>query len=272
LKDDSLPLDYYMSQVPDKPLLSPEREVELSRRCKNGDEAARKEFIESNLRLVVSIAYRYRNSPIPLDDLIQEGNIGLMTAVERFNPDKGCKFSTIATYWIWQAIGRAIECDQSTIRLPCGVIQSKRKLQRATEDFYNVHGRTPNESELCEITGMVPETVERLKMTPETPLSIDDVSIISDGERLTLLDSLVDNDPTPEEVALAELKRSMCHVLIRHRLNEQQGQIIDRYYGLSSGVPETLEAIGKTFKVTRERIRQLKKKAEKRLVARFKVV
>lgn len=265
MKNDYLPLDYYMRQVPNKPLLSPEREVELSRRYKKGDEAARMEFIESNLKLVISIAYRYRNSPVPLEDLIQEGNIGLMMAVEKFNPDKGCRFSTIATYWIWQAIGRALECDQSAIRLPSGVVQKKRKLQRATEEFYNLHGRMPDELELSRNTGMAIQTVRTLQQAPETPLSIDDLTIITEGENLSLLDSLADTDPTPEEIVFSRYDRLIWSQFVEEELNSQQRDIMDRRHGLTTGYPETLEEIGKSYKVTRERIRQLETKAVRKL-------
>ncbi|NOY44736.1 MAG: sigma-70 family RNA polymerase sigma factor [Deltaproteobacteria bacterium] len=253
------PMALYLRDIRKTRLLTPQEEIELALRIEKGDEAARRRMIESNLRLVVKIAKRYVNRGLPFLDLIEEGNVGLIKAVERFKASKGCRFSTYATWWIRQSIERALTNQVRTIRLPVHVSDDLDRLRRVTEHLTRALRRHPTEEELAAETGFKPEYVDRLLKIQRRVLSMDQALDV-DGD-FTLQDKLEDpHAPNPADKLLREkvtrLVRSKISVL-----TDREKKILVLRFGLDGGEPMTLERIGKIFGVTRERIRQIQVEA-----------
>ncbi len=256
-------MDMYLNNIGKWPLLGSDDEQALARRAKAGDKRAEWELVESNLKLVVSVAKVYTRSGMPLPDLIQEGNIGLMKAVESFDPDKGFRFSTYAVAWIRQAITRAIERQGRAIRVPSYVIQSIRKLNKAGSAFVTENGREPTVDELCERTQLPREKVMRLLEASEALVSLDE-GVKADGST-SLLERLVDSEAKdPQDVAF---DREGLEVLsgLMDWLSPQEKLIIEKRFGLVDGATSTLQEIGQQLHITRERVRQLEARALKKL-------
>jgi RNA polymerase primary sigma factor len=256
-------MDFYLNRIGKRPLLSHTEELELAKRAKEGDLDAKQKLIESNLKLVVSIAKLYSSSGIPLPDLIQEGNIGLIKAVEAFDYTKGFRFSTYAVAWIRQAITRAIERNGRTIRVPSYVIQSIRKLRRIENTMINEIGREPTIEELVERSQMPPETIKRFLEASEGIVSLDEC--INEDGATALLERITDcTAEDPEDGALHHESVEIIKKLVAS-LSEQERLIIEKRFGLIDGVTATLQDIGKQLNVTRERVRQLEARALKKL-------
>lgn len=256
-------MDMYLARIGKWPLLGSDEEQVLSRRAKAGDTRAKLRLVESNLKLVVSVAKVYSRSGVPLPDLIQEGNIGLMKAVDSFDPDKGFRFSTYAVAWIRQAITRAIERQGRAIRVPSYVIQSIRKLNKAGTAFSKEHGREPTIEELCERTQLVPEKVMKLLEASEALVSLDEG--VKNGSDTSLLDRLIDSDQLdPEEEAIEREGLDVLEGLMGY-LSEAERSIIEKRFGLVDGITHTLQEIGQQRHITRERVRQLEARALRKL-------
>ncbi len=253
----------YLSEIGFSPLLTPEEEVYFARRALKGDEAARKRMIESNLRLVVKIARRYINRGLPLLDLIEEGNLGLIHAVEKFDPERGFRFSTYATWWIRQTIERAIMNQTRTIRLPIHVIKEVNLFLRASRKLAQQLGREPTLEEIGDELDKAPEEVKRLVGLNERVASVD-IPIGKDGDRM-LLDAIPDeNNSDPSHL----LQDADLHQVVDdwlNRLNEKQRQVVERRFGLNGRERATLEEVGNEIGVTRERVRQIQMDALRRL-------
>jgi RNA polymerase primary sigma factor len=245
----------YLREIGQIALLTPEQEIELAARIKKGDKEARALMIRANLRLVVKIAHDYNNLGLPLLDLISEGNIGLMKAVERFDPAKGGKLSTYAAWWIKQSIKRALANQSKTIRLPVHLVDKISKMRRVALQMSEELGREPTDEELAEEVGMASAKVSQLKTVSirpaslDAPISDDDTTefgeIVGDEEALTPFEHLRDQNLRDEVSDLIAV------------LDEREKKIIFSRFGLDGGKPKTLEEVGKKFGVTRERIRQL---------------
>jgi RNA polymerase primary sigma factor len=256
-------MDMYLNRIGKWPLLGSDEEQKLSRRAKSGDVRAKWRLVESNLKLVVSVAKVYSRSGVPLPDLIQEGNIGLMKAVDSFDPDKGFRFSTYAVAWIRQAITRAIERQGRAIRVPSYVIQSIRKLNKAGSSFTNENGREPTVEELCERTQLSREKVMRLLEASEALVSLDE-GVKEDGAS-SLLERLIDSEArNPEADAIEREGLEMLRRLMAW-LSPQEKLIIEKRFGLTDGVTSTLQEIGQQLHITRERVRQLEARALRKL-------
>jgi RNA polymerase primary sigma factor len=253
--DSDSSLRIYMQEISKTPLLTTEEEVDLAARIKKGDKEARTQMIKANLRLVVKIAQDYSNYGLPLQDLISEGNIGLMKAVERFDPAKGGKLSTYGSWWIKQSIKRALANQSKTIRLPVHMVDKIAKLRRISSMLTEASGREPTDEEICEETGISRKKLNMLKRAAQRPTSLDapvgdDESssyseIIGDERAVNPLDALSDKNMHGELDDLLEV------------LDERESKIIDARFGLGGKTPMTLEEVGREFGVTRERIRQL---------------
>ena len=255
-------LERYLQEIGKVPLLSEEEEQRLARRVRAGDGEAKERFIAANLRLVVSIARHYTSYGLPLLDLIQEGNVGLLRAVERFKPEKGYKFSTYATWWIRQAIVRALAEQGRTIRLPEHVIELILKINEAEEEFLHDRGHRPTLEELAERLDLPREKVRQAKEAAAHPLSLE--APIGEREEETLGDLLgAEGLSPPEEIArelvLSELEESL------QELPEREREILELRYGLRGRDALTLEEIGKLLGISRERVRQLEAQALQRL-------
>lgn len=249
----------YFNNIKKYPLLSSKDEKNLARLIAKGDSDARKRMIEANLRLVVNIAKRYMNRGFPLQDLIEEGNIGLIKSVEKFKAGKGCKFSTYATYWIKQAIERAIANQSNIVRLPIHISADIAKVARASRELTMQLKREPDVSELSEMTGLSGRYVSRLDQIGKKSFSLE--AVLPDGSDLSLLDKLED-DSFPEPVDMLDFSRRSERIKEwLALLDENESAIINLRFGLDRKEPQTLEAIGKTFGVTRERVRQIEVKA-----------
>lgn len=262
LEQDDL-LKYYLKDVRKYPLLSPDEEKELTLRMKEGDQKARARLIESNLRLVIKIAKKYQGQGLELIDLIEEGNLGLMKAVDKFEPHMECRFSTYATWWIRQAIERAIINQTRVIRIPVHVSDDMKRIYRETFEFYQKHKKEPDIDELAERLGMKPEYVAKLIGYAKKTFSMD--SPINDEEDFLLADTIEDESITSPDVVAENIDNITKVNKWVSMLDEKERKIIIMRYGLDGGVPQTLEVIGKVFKVTRERIRQIEMKALKKL-------
>lgn len=245
----------YLREIGQIALLTPQDEIDLAAKIKNGDKEARSRMIRANLRLVVKIAHDYSNLGLPLLDLISEGNIGLMKAVERFDPAKGGKLSTYAAWWIKQSIKRALANQSKTIRLPVHLVDKISKMRRVALQMSEELGREPTDDELAEEIGIAAAKVSQLKTVSirpaslDAPISEDDSTefgeIVGDEEAQTPFELLRDRDLRDEVGDLIAV------------LDEREKKIIFSRFGLDGGKPKTLEEVGKKFGVTRERIRQL---------------
>ena len=253
--DSETSLKIYLREIMQTPLLTAQQEIELAARIKKGDQKARAWMIKANLRLVVKIAHDYSNLGIPLLDLISEGNIGLMKAVERFDPAKGGKLSTYGALWIKQSIRRALANQSKTIRLPVHLIDKIYKLKRASLTMSEELGRQPTDEELSEEISISSAKLSQLKRVSIRPASLD--APISDDDSTKFGEIVGDEDAqTPFELFRDKNMRDELSELLEV-LDDRERKIILMRFGLDDGKPKTLEEIGKKFGVTRERIRQL---------------
>lgn len=260
VSDDSVRL--YLREIGKIPLLSAEEELELAQKVKSGDKRAKDKMAEANMRLVVSIAKRYSGRGLDFLDLIQEGNTGLLRAVEKFDPDKGFKFSTYATWWIRQAITRAIADQARTIRIPVHMVETINKLLRTQRRMTQELNREPTIEELAKELEMEPEKVEYVIKIKQDITSLD-AGVGRDGEDedSVLGDFIEDEDgATPEESATNQLLKEQVQAVLS-TLSEREQKIVKMRFGLEGGKSHTLEEVGQEFAVTRERIRQIEAKA-----------
>ncbi|GAC1413115.1 MAG: RNA polymerase sigma factor RpoD [Candidatus Doudnabacteria bacterium] len=262
--DDSIQM--YLREIGKVSLLSGPEEIELAKRIGKGDVAARKRLTEANLRLVVSIAKKYMGRNLGLLDLIQEGNLGLFRAVDKFDWRKGYKFSTYATWWIRQAITRALADQSRTIRIPVHMVETLNKYAQAERQLVQDLGREPLPEEIAAEMGIEVEKVYHLKKISQETVSIDSpVGDDSDEVESSLGDFIVDEDTTmPQEVAGRQLLREYVQEIL-HDLDPREQKILKMRFGLEDGVTHTLEEVGEEFGVTRERIRQIEAKALERM-------
>lgn len=257
------PVKMYLKDIGKVPLLSAEEETELARRMQDGDEEAKKLLSEANLRLVVSIAKRYVGRGMLFLDLIQEGNLGLMKAVEKFDYTKGFKFSTYATWWIRQAITRAIADQARTIRIPVHMVETINRQIRVSRALLQELGREPTPSEIAEAMGVPEDKVVEIQKIAQDPVSLE--TPIGEEEDSHLVD-FIEDDKTiaPGDVAAyAMLKEQLIGVL--HKLTPREEMVLRLRYGIDDGRARTLEEVGREFNVTRERIRQIEAKALRKL-------
>ena len=257
------PVRMYLKEIGKVPLLSAEEEIELAKRMELGDQEAKKQLAEANLRLVVSIAKRYVGRGMLFLDLIQEGNLGLIKAVEKFDYRKGYKFSTYATWWIRQAITRAIADQARTIRIPVHMVETINKLIRVSRQLLQELGREPSPEEISEEMNMPVERVQEILKISQEPVSLE--TPIGEEEDSHLGDFIQDdNVPVPADAAaFTLLKEQLVEVL--GTLTEREQKVLRLRFGLDDGRARTLEEVGKEFNVTRERIRQIEAKALRKL-------
>lgn len=257
------PVRMYLKEIGKIPLLSAEEEIDLAEKMGYGDEIAKKKLVEANLRLVVSIAKRYVGRGMLFLDLIQEGNLGLIKAVEKFDYKKGFKFSTYATWWIRQAITRAIADQARTIRIPVHMVETINKLIRVHRQLLQEYGRDPKPEELAKEMDMPEEKIREIMKIAQEPVSLE--TPIGEEEDSHLGDFIPDDDaPAPAEAAAYSLlKEQLEDVLCT--LNEREQKVLKLRFGLEDGRARTLEEVGKEFDVTRERIRQIEAKALRKL-------
>ena len=257
------PVRMYLKEIGKVPLLSAEEEIELAKRMENGDQEAKKRLAEADLRLVVSIAKRYVGRGMLFLDLIQEGNLGLIKAVEKFDYRKGYKFSTYATWWIRQAITRAIADQARTIRIPVHMVETINKLIRVSRQLLQELGREPTPEEISEEMGMPVDRVREILKISQEPVSLE--TPIGEEEDSHLGDFIQDdNVPVPAEAASFTLLREQL-VEVLGTLTEREQKVLRLRFGLDDGRARTLEEVGKEFNVTRERIRQIEAKALRKL-------
>ncbi len=257
------PVKMYLKEIGKVDLLSTEQELELAEKMANGDERAKQKLVESNLRLVVSIAKRYVGRGMFFLDLIQEGNLGLMKAVEKFDYTKGYKFSTYATWWIRQAITRAIADQARTIRIPVHMVETINKVLRVSRQLLQELGREATTEEIANKMNMSVEKVRDIMKLAQEPVSLE--TPIGEEEDSHLGDFIPDDDaPAPAEAASYTLLREqLCEVL--HTLTPREEHVLKLRFGLEDGRSRTLEEVGKVFNITRERIRQIEAKALRKL-------
>ena len=257
------PVRMYLKEIGKIPLLKPHEEVELARRMHEGDELAKQRLVEANLRLVVSIAKRYVGRGMLFLDLIQEGNLGLIKAVEKFDYVKGFKFSTYATWWIRQAITRAIEYQARTIRIPVHMVETINKLIRVSRQLLQELGRDPKPEEIAKEMDMTEDKVREIMKIAQDPVSLE--TPIGEEEDSHLGDFIPDDDaPAPAEAAAYSLLKEQIEDVLGS-LNEREQKVLKLRFGLEDGRARTLEEVGKEFDVTRERIRQIEAKALRKL-------
>lgn len=253
-------INIYFREIKRFALLKAEEERALAIKVSRGDKDARKKMIESNLRLAVNIAKRYLNRGFPLQDLIDEGNIGLIKAVERFKPTMGCRFSTYATYWIKQTIERALANQANIIRLPIHITTDMSKVARASREFNILSNRDPSLVELCEKTGLSGRYVKKLDMLSKRTFSLESLS--AEGAAEQPLVERLEDERVPAPVEFIEESRRVDKVGgWLNELDDNERKIISMRFGFGDYAPKTLDAIGKQFGVTRERVRQIEEKA-----------
>ena len=255
-------LQAFLSDIGKVDLLTAAQEVELAKRIERGDHAAKQEMIEANLRLVVSIAKRYRNQGLPFLDLIQEGSIGLGRAAEKFDHRRGFKFSTYATWWIRQGVARALADKARTIRIPVHVVEKLNRIVRSERKLRGELGREPLPFEIASDLGLPVEEVEQTMRSAQTTVSLE--KPVGDEEESEFGHFLADAAPLPEDVAdgnfrLRALTQSLATLSFRER------RVLELRYGLDGQAPATLDEVGKVFGVTRERIRQIEKSSLRKL-------
>ena len=257
------PVRMYLKEIGKVPLLSAAEEIEIAKRMADGDQDAKKQLAEANLRLVVSVAKRYVGRGILFLDLIQEGNLGLIKAVEKFDYRKGYKFSTYATWWIRQAITRAIADQARTIRIPVHMVETINKLIRVNRQLLQEYGREPRPDEIAREMGISEEKVREIIKVAQEPVSLE--TPIGEEEDSHLGDFIPDDDaPAPAEVAaFTLLKEQLMEVL--DTLTPREEKVLRLRFGLDDGKARTLEEVGREFNVTRERIRQIEAKALRKL-------
>jgi RNA polymerase primary sigma factor len=242
-------LQLFLKDIGKVRLLTAQEEVDLAKRIERGDLDAKQKMVESNLRLVVSIAKNYRNQGLPFLDLIQEGTLGLVRAAEKFDYRKGFKFSTYATWWIRQAIARALADKARTIRIPVHVVEKLNKIGRAERKLVTELGREPTAEEIAEVTGIEPDEVESIKRSAQAPVSLEK--------------PVGDEEESYERAAEILTKEALREAL--ENLSYRERRVLELRYGLGGEHPRTLDEVGRTFNVTRERIRQIENQSLKKL-------
>lgn len=253
----------YLQSIGQVPLLTKEEETDLALRIQKGDEEAKKKLIEANLRLVVSIAKQYNYVPLSLMDLVQEGTVGLIIAAERFDATKGFRFSTYATWWIRQAITRAIDNQSRTIRVPIHLIDRHRQISNFKKNYMSEYGCEPTDEKIAKHLNLDIERIRMVKRIMQPPISLE--TPVGDEDDSTLGDYIEnDNAQNPEEVATRIARANAIRKALK-TLTERERFVIEERYGLKDGEPKTLEMVGAELGLTRERIRQIQKKAERKL-------
>ena len=256
-------LQLFLKDIGRVPLLTAAQEVELAKRIERGDHSAKQAMVEANLRLVVSIAKRYRNQGLPFLDLIQEGTIGLVRAAEKFDHRKGFKFSTYATWWIRQAVARAIADKGRTIRMPVHVVEKLNRILRSERKLRAERGREPTIEEVARDVEMTPAEVEQIRRSAQTPVSLE--KPVGDDDESEFGHFLADDStPLPDELAETALQREALRGILDH-LSERERKVLELRYGLDGQQPRTLDEVGRAFNVTRERIRQIEHQGLKKL-------
>ena len=257
------PVRMYLKEIGRIPLLSSEEEIELAKRMEEGDEEAKKKLSEANLRLTVSIAKRYSGRGMQFLDLIQEGNLGLIKAVEKFDYRKGYKFSTYATWWIRQSITRAIADQARTIRIPVHMVETMNRVNRTSRRLLQEYGREPTPEEIAEAMNLPVERVLEISKISQEPVSLE--TPIGEEEDSHLGDFIQDEHiPVPADEAAYTLLREQLEKVM-DTLSEREQKVLALRFGLEDGKPHTLEEVGREFQVTRERIRQIEAKALRKL-------
>jgi len=263
ISTDSLQL--FLKDVGKIDLLTAAQEVELAKRIERGDHRAKQEMVEANLRLVVSIAKKYRNQGLPFLDLIQEGTIGLVRAAEKFDYRKGFKFSTYATWWIRQAVARALADKARTIRMPVHVVEKLNKIVRAERKLRAEFGREPSSAEIAKEVDLTLDEVDAIRRTAQTPVSLE--KPVGDEEESEFGHFITDESaPLPDEAAETTLRKETLTKLLS-TLSYRERRVLEMRYGLNGEHPRTLDEVGRTFSVTRERIRQIENQSLKKLRA-----
>ena len=260
-------LQLFLKDIGKVRLLTAQEEVELAKRIERGDLDAKQKMVESNLRLVVSIAKNYRNQGLPFLDLIQEGTLGLVRAAEKFDYRKGFKFSTYATWWIRQAIARALADKARTIRIPVHVVEKLNKIGRAERKLVTELGREPTPDEIAEVTGIDPEEVDQIKRSAQAPVSLE--KPVGDEEESEFGQFIADEKAeSPFERAADLLTKEALREALEN-LSYRERRVLELRYGLGGEHPRTLDEVGRTFNVTRERIRQIENQSLKKLQSRW---
>ena len=257
------PVKAYLKEIGRVPLLTMEQELELARAAQAGDADARRKLSEANLRLVVSVAKRYAGRGLPFLDLIQEGNLGLMKAAEKFEPDRGFRFSTYATWWIRQSITRAIADQGRVIRIPVHLVESINRVKKTAGDLLHKNGREPTVEEIAVALDMEPDKVRELLQLSQEPISLE--TPVGEEEDAHLEDFIQDDEAgvPADEAGRQLLRRELMNVL--KSLTPREERVIALRFGLEDGRARTLEELGKEFHVTRERVRQIEAKALRKL-------
>jgi RNA polymerase primary sigma factor len=259
------PIRTYFDEISRVPLLTKEEEVELAKRVEAGDKEAKERLAAANLRLVVSIAKKYRGCGLPFLDLIQEGNLGLMKAIEKFDWRKGYKFSTYATWWIRQAILRAITNRSRTIRVPTHINELIRKIYQAERDYVKEHGEPPSLEELAEELDTSVDNIVKAKKTAQYTASLDS-PIGYEEEGSVLGDFIEDFDAvSPTKETFKELLQQELKKALREKLTPRERRVLELRYGLDDNQPRTLDEVGEIFGISRERVRQIQKEALEKL-------
>jgi RNA polymerase primary sigma factor len=258
-------LQLFLKDIGKVPLLTAAQEVELAKRIERGDHSAKQAMVEANLRLVVSIAKRYRNQGLPFLDLIQEGTIGLVRAAEKFDHRKGFKFSTYATWWIRQAVARALADKARTIRMPVHVVEKLNKIVRSERKLRAELLREPTTAEIAKDLDLTLDEVEHIRRSAQTPVSLE--KPVGDEEESEFGHFLTDDSaPLPEEEAEVAMRREALRTIL-DTLSQRERRVLELRYGLDGEQPRTLDEVGRTFNVTRERIRQIENQCLKKLRA-----
>jgi RNA polymerase primary sigma factor len=258
-------LQLFLKDIGKVPLLTAAQEVELAKRIERGDHSAKQKMVESNLRLVVSIAKNYRNQGLPFLDLIQEGTIGLVRAAEKFDYRKGFKFSTYATWWIRQAVARALADKARTIRMPVHVVEKLNKIGRIERKLLSEMGREPSVEEIARELEIAPEEIEHIRRSAQVPISME--KPVGDEEESEFGHFLADDSaPAPDEVAESTLRKETLRRILE-TLSLRERRVLEMRYGLDGQHPRTLDEVGRTFNVTRERVRQIENQCLKKLQA-----
>jgi RNA polymerase primary sigma factor len=258
-------LQLFLKDIGKVDLLTAAQEVELAKRIERGDHGAKQEMVEANLRLVVSIAKKYRNQGLPFLDLIQEGTIGLVRAAEKFDYRKGFKFSTYATWWIRQAVARALADKARTIRMPVHVVEKLNKIVRSERKLRAELGREPTAGEIGRELELTPDEVEQIRRSAQTPVSLE--KPVGDEDESEFGHFITDeNEPQPDEAAEVTLRKETLGKILC-TLSSRERAVLELRYGLDGQHPRTLDEVGRTFNVTRERIRQIENQSLKKLRA-----
>jgi RNA polymerase primary sigma factor len=258
-------LQLFLKDIGKVPLLTAAQEVELAKRIERGDHLAKQKMVESNLRLVVSIAKNYRNQGLPFLDLIQEGTIGLVRAAEKFDHRKGFKFSTYATWWIRQAVARALADKARTIRMPVHVVEKLNKIGRAERKLLAEFGREPTSLEIALELELDPGEVEQIRRSAQAPISLE--KPVGDEEESEFGHFLADQSTAlPDEAVETTLRKETLKRILA-TLSHRERRVLELRYGLDGEQPRTLDEVGRTFNVTRERVRQIENQSLKKLQA-----